>query len=88
MYYKSENRIHYDEVDKTFDFYIKDREIIEKLMETIENMAHDAISVNDYQKTLELIALLIDGEEALGKFDQPKFEPTYPKTSTGLLEDE
>ena len=88
MYYKSENRIRYDEVDKTFDFYLKDREIIEKLMETVEDMAHAAISTNDYAKTLELIALLVDGEEALGKFDQPKFEPTYPRTGTELLEEE
>ena len=82
------NRIRYDEVDRTIDFYIKDQELAEKFMEVIENMAHEAISVNNYKQTLELVSMLVDGEEAIEKFNQPRFVPTYDKTSTRSLEDE
>lgn len=88
MRYGNENRVHYDEVGKSVDFYITSPEIIEKLMETIENMAHEAISVNNYKQTLELVSMLVDGEEAIEKFNQPRFVPTYDKTSTGSLEEE
>lgn len=72
MSYGNKNTVHYDEVDKTLDFYIKDQELAEKFMEVIENTAHDAIKENDYKRTLELVSMLVDGEEALGKFNQPK----------------
>lgn len=82
------NRIRYDEVDHTLDFYIKDQELAEKFMEVIENMAHDAISVNNYERTLDLVSMLVDGEKEMERFQKPKFKPTYPATSSGLLEDE
>lgn len=82
------NRIRYDEVDRTIDFYIKDQELAEKFMEVIENMAHDAISVNNYERTLNLVSMLVDGEKEMERFQKPKFKPTYPATSSGLLEDE
>lgn len=82
------NRIRYDEVDRTIDFYIKDQELAEKFMEVIENMAHDAISVNNYERTLDLVSMLVDGEKEMERFQKPKFEPTYPSTSSGLLEEE
>lgn len=82
------NRIRYDEVDRTIDFYIKDQELAEKFMEVIENLAHDAISVNNYERTLDLVSMLVDGEKEMERFQKPKFKPTYPATSSGLLEDE
>lgn len=82
------NRIRYDEVDRTIDFYIKDQELAERFMEVIENMAHDAISVNNYERTLDLVSMLVDGEKEMERFQKPKFKPTYPATSSGLLEDE
>ena len=82
------NRIRYDEVDHTLDFYIKDQELAEKFMEVIENLAHDAISVNNYERTLDLVSMLVDGEKEMERFQKPKFKPTYPATSSGLLEDE
>ena len=82
------NRIRYDEVDHTLDFYIKDQELAEKIMEVIANMAHDAISVNNYERTLDLVSMLVDGEKEMERFQKPKFKPTYPATSSGLLEDE
>ena len=82
------NRIRYDEVDHTLDFYIKDQELAEKFMEVIENMAHYAISVNNYERTLDLVSMLVDGEKEMERFQKPKFKPTYPATSSGLLEDE
>lgn len=82
------NRIRYDEVDRTIDFYIKDQELAEKFMEVIENMAHDAISVNNYERTLDLVSMLVDGEKEMERFQKPKFKPTYPATSSGSLEDE
>ena len=82
------NIVHYDEAGKSVDFYVTSPEIIDKLMETIENMAHEAIAENDYKQTLELVSMLVDGEEAIKKFNQSKIKPTYPRTSTELLEDE
>lgn len=82
------NRIRYDEVDRTIDFYIKDQELAEKFMEAIENLAHDAISVNNYERTLDLVSMLVDGEKEMERFQKPKFKPTYPATSSGLLEEE
>ena len=82
MCYGNDNRVHYDEVDKTLDFYIRDRELVEKFMEVIENTAHDAIKENDYKRTLELVSMLVDAEEALEKFNRPKFD------SSELLEEE
>lgn len=82
------NRIRYDEVDRTIDFYIKDQELAEKFMEVIENLAHDAISVNNYERTLDLVSMLVDGEKEMERFQKPKFKPTYPATSSGLLEEE
>ena len=72
MCYGNDNMVHYDEVDKTLDFYIRDQELIEKFMEVIENTAHDAIKENDYKRTLELVSMLVDAEEALEKFNQPR----------------
>ena len=72
MGYGNENRVHYDQVDKTIDFYIKDQGLIEKFMKVIENTAHDAIKENDYKRTLELVSMLVDAEEALEKFNQPR----------------
>ena len=82
------NRIRYDEVDRTIDFYIKDQELAEKFMEVIENMAHEAISVNNYERTLDLVSMLVDCEKEMERFQKPKVKPTYPATSSGLLEDE
>lgn len=88
MGYRNNNSVYFYDVDHSINFSITSREIVEKIMETIENMAHEAIAVNNYKQTLELLSILIEGEEALERFDQPKFEPTYPRTGTGLLEDE
>ena len=88
MGYRNNNSVHFYDVDHSINFSIMSRWIVEKIMETIENMAHEAIAENNYKQTLELLSILIEGEEALVKFDQPKFEPTYPRTSTELLEEE
>ena len=88
MGYRNNNSVHFYEVDHSINFSIVNRKIVEGIMQTIENMAHEAIADENYKQTLELLSILIEGEEALEQFDKPKFEPTYPKTSTGLLEEE
>lgn len=88
MGYRNNNSVHFYEVDHSINFSLTSRVIVEKLLKKIEEMAHDAIMDNEYKQTLELLSILIEGEEALEQFDKPKFEPTYTKTSTGLLEDE
>ena len=82
------NSVYFYDADHSINFCITNREIVEELLEKIEEMAHEAIKENDYKRTLELLSILIEGEEALEKFDKPKFEPTFPRTSTGLLEEE
>ena len=88
MGYRNNNSVHFYEVDHSINFSLTSRVIVEKLLKKIEEMAHDAIRDNEYKQTLELLSILIEGEEALEQFDKPKFEPTYPRTGTGLLEEE
>ena len=88
MGYRNNNNVYFYEADHSINFSITSRWVVEELLKKIEEMAHDAIKENDYKRTLELLSILIEGEEALEKFNQPKFEPTFPRTSTGLLEEE
>ena len=88
MGYRNENSAFYDDTDHSIDFFLKDKDIAQAFIDTLKNMAFDAIKDDDYKKTLDIVSLLVEGEAALKKFDQPKFEPTYPRTGTGLLEDE
>lgn len=88
MGYRNESSVYFYEADHSINFSITNKKIVEGIMEAIENMAHEAIAEENYEQTLELLIIFIEGEKALEQFDKPKFEPTYPKTSTGLLEDE
>lgn len=88
MGYRNENSAFYDDTDHSIDFFLKDKDIAQAFIDTLKGMAFDAIKDDEYKKTLDIVSLLVEGEEALKKFDQLKFEPTYPRTSTGLLEDE
>ena len=88
MGYRSENSAFYDDTDHSVDFFLMDKEIVQAFLDTLKDMAFDAIKDDEYKKTLDIVSQLVEGEAALKKFDKPKFEPTYPRTSTGLLEDE
>lgn len=85
---ENNNSVYFYDADHSINFCITSRWVVEELLKKIEEMAHDAIKENDYKRTLELLSILIEGEEALERFNQPKFEPTFPRTSTGLLEEE
>lgn len=85
---RNKNNVYFYEADHSINFSITNRKIVEGIMQNIENMAHEAIAEENYKQTLELLSILVEGEEALEQFDKPKFEPTYPRTSTGLLEEE
>lgn len=88
MYYHSKNSVQYDSFTGALEFRLKDQEVIEKVMEALEDLAMEAIKENDYDRTLELVSMIVEGEAELKKFNQPKLTPVYSKTGSGLLEEE
>ena len=88
MYYHSKNSVQYDSFTGALEFRLKDQEVIERFMELLEEMAMDVIKGNDYDRTLELVSMIVEAEAELKKFNQPKLTPIYASSSNGLLEDE
>ena len=88
MYYHSKNSVQYDSFTGALEFRLKDQEVIERFMELLEEMGLEAIKENDYDRTLELVSMIVEGEAELKKFNQPKLTPIYAKSSSGLLEEE